>query len=72
LTVAIGWLVTWAGLVAAYYSPYPIGFYVTTFAFTAYLIAQLLSSLARQSAHRSSRRPPAPPGRLIDLAEGTR
>jgi zinc/manganese transport system permease protein len=70
LTVAIGWLVTWAGLVAAYYSPYPIGFYVTTFAFTAYLLAHLLSSLARQAAHRPSRRLTAPPGRLTHLAEG--
>ena len=37
LTVVIGWVVTWAGLIAAYYSPYPIGFYVTSFAFAAYL-----------------------------------
>ena len=39
LTVIIGWGVTWAGLIAAYYSPYPIGFYVTSFAFAAYLAA---------------------------------
>ncbi len=39
VTVVIGWAVTWAGLIAAYYSPYPIGFYVTTFAFAAYLAA---------------------------------
>jgi zinc/manganese transport system permease protein len=37
LTVLIGWAVTWAGLIAAYYSPYPIGFYVTSFAFAIYL-----------------------------------
>jgi zinc/manganese transport system permease protein len=39
LAMAIGWVVTWAGLTAAYYSPYPIGFYVTSFAFAGYLAA---------------------------------
>jgi len=29
--------VTWLGLVVAYYSPYPMGFYITTFAFAVYL-----------------------------------
>ena len=41
VTVAIGVLVTWAALTVAYYSPYPIGFYVTTFAFAGYVIAQI-------------------------------
>jgi zinc/manganese transport system permease protein len=43
-TVVIGWGVTWAGLIAAYYSPYPLGFYVTTFAFAAYLSAYAAAS----------------------------
>ncbi|MBO0816417.1 MAG: metal ABC transporter permease, partial [Actinobacteria bacterium] len=51
LTVVIGWLVTWAGLIAAFYSPYPIGFYVTSFAFAAYLAAQLAAA-ARGGAGR--------------------
>jgi zinc/manganese transport system permease protein len=70
-TIGIGWMVTWAGLVAAYYSPYPIGFYVTTFAFAAYLTAHLLDSLAGRAARRPERSLPEPPGRLTDLAEGT-
>ena len=37
LAVAIALAVTWAGLAVAYYSPYPIGFFVTTFGFVAYL-----------------------------------
>jgi zinc/manganese transport system permease protein len=37
VSVVIGLLVTWLGLVVAYYSPYPMGFYVTTFAFGVYL-----------------------------------
>jgi zinc/manganese transport system permease protein len=32
---------TWLGLIAAYYSPYPIGFYVATFAFAGYVLARL-------------------------------
>jgi len=41
LTVVIGLVVTWLGLAAAYYSPYPIGFWVTTFAFAAYVLSHL-------------------------------
>ena len=37
VSVMIGLLVTWLGLVVAYYSPYPMGFYLTTFAFGVYL-----------------------------------
>jgi zinc/manganese transport system permease protein len=39
LTVAIGVSVTWLSLLVAYYSPYPIGFFLTTFAFAVYLVA---------------------------------
>ncbi len=42
LAVGIALAVTWAGLASAYYSSYPIGFYVTTFAFAAYLAAKTL------------------------------
>jgi zinc/manganese transport system permease protein len=40
LTVVIAVLVTWLGLAIAYFSDYPIGFYVTTLAFGAYLLAR--------------------------------
>ncbi len=39
LSVLIALVVTWAGLIAAYFSPYPIGFYVATFAFAGYVLA---------------------------------
>lgn len=45
LSVAIAITVTWTGLVAAYYSPYPIGFYVTTFAFAVYVLARATRTL---------------------------
>lgn len=41
LAVAIGVGVTWTALVLAYYVPYPIGFFLTSTAFTAYVAAWL-------------------------------
>jgi zinc/manganese transport system permease protein len=56
LSVLIALAVTWLGLITAYYSPYPIGFYVTTFAFAAYVLARLPRSV------RSGRFVPAATG----------
>ena len=39
LSVVIGLLVTWLGLGVAYFSVYPIGFYITSFGFGAYVLA---------------------------------
>ena len=39
LTVGISLGVTWAGMAVAYYSPYPIGFFITTFGFAGYVAA---------------------------------
>jgi len=39
LTLALGVAITWAALFAAFYRPYPIGFFLTSFAFAAYLAA---------------------------------
>jgi len=39
LSVVIAIVVTWLGEGAAYFSPYPIGFWVTTFAFGLFLLA---------------------------------
>jgi zinc/manganese transport system permease protein len=46
LSVLIAIAVTWTGLIAAYYSPYPIGFYVTTFAFAVYVLARAARTLS--------------------------
>ena len=45
LTVLIGFAVTWLGLVAAFYWPYPLGFFVTTFAFAGFLAAHAARAL---------------------------
>jgi zinc/manganese transport system permease protein len=41
LSVAVAMAVTWVGLAIAYYSPYPIGFWITTVAFGVYTTARI-------------------------------
>jgi zinc/manganese transport system permease protein len=55
LAVAVGLAVTWVGLAAAYYTSYPIGFWVTTVAFAGYVVA-------RTSRTGVRRRPRVPAG----------
>ncbi|MEV4436047.1 metal ABC transporter permease [Streptomyces sp. NPDC049555] len=40
LAVALALTATWGGLIAAYYSPYPLGFFVTSFAFAGYVLVR--------------------------------
>lgn len=47
LTVALGLTVTWVALFVAYYSPYPIGFFLTSLAFITYLLALAWQALSR-------------------------
>jgi zinc/manganese transport system permease protein len=42
LSVLFALLFTWAGLAVAYFTPYPVGFFVTTFAFGAYALVRLI------------------------------
>ncbi|MGA5821125.1 metal ABC transporter permease [Kitasatospora sp. NPDC094028] len=41
LSVLIALAACWTGLIAAYYQPYPLGFFVTGFAFAGYVLAHL-------------------------------
>ena len=50
ITIVIGVVVTWLGLAVAYFTPYPIGFYVTTFAFAAYVAASVRRYACRRRA----------------------
>jgi zinc/manganese transport system permease protein len=52
ISVAISLLVTWAGLTVAYFTVYPIGFYVTSFAFGIYLLAVAVDVATRRAAVR--------------------
>lgn len=50
LSVGVALTVTWLGLGVAYYTPYPIGFWVTTIAFGAYVIASFARRVGRRRA----------------------
>jgi zinc/manganese transport system permease protein len=42
LTIAISLVVTWLGLSVAYFTGYPVGFFISTFAFGTYVVIRLL------------------------------
>lgn len=48
LSVVIALGVIWVGLAVAYYTPYPLGFWVTSLGFGLYLAAALVSALRRR------------------------
>ena len=52
LSAALAVLFTWAGLVVAYYLPYPVGFFITTIAFWSYIIARVVSAFGGRLAAR--------------------
>ncbi|WP_042371007.1 metal ABC transporter permease [Streptacidiphilus neutrinimicus] len=52
LTVVLGFAATWAGLVAAWFWPYPLGFFVTTIAFALFLLAHGARLLSTALANR--------------------
>jgi zinc/manganese transport system permease protein len=43
LSVVLALLVTWLGLALAYFSVYPVGFYVTSLSFAVYVLARVLT-----------------------------
>jgi zinc/manganese transport system permease protein len=54
LSVVLAIVITWLGLGAAYFSVYPIGFFVTTIGFACYLLA-ILATRGRELLGRRSR-----------------
>lgn len=44
LSIAIALVVTWIGLAIAYFSPYPLGFWVTSIAFALYVVVMAATS----------------------------
>ena len=55
LSALLAVLFTWAGLTVAYYLPYPVGFFITTFAFWSYVLARLLSDFTARRGERAFR-----------------
>lgn len=54
LSVVLGVLVTWVGLALAYFYGYPVGFYITTVAFAAYVIVRVAREVADRYTSRHS------------------
>jgi zinc/manganese transport system permease protein len=54
LSALLALLFTWAGLTVAYYAPYPVSFFITSFAFGAYVLVRVVPwawrALARSDA----------------------
>lgn len=52
VSIALALLFTWAGLAVGYITPYPVGFFITTFAFGSYVLVRggriVRTSLARR------------------------
>jgi zinc/manganese transport system permease protein len=48
LSIVLAFLVTWLGLAIAYFSPYPVGFWVTTLSFGLYVLVRLAVALGRR------------------------
>lgn len=55
LTIGLGLAISWLGLFAAYYSIYPVGFFITTFGFACYLLAAAWRAVPRKSAWTAMR-----------------
>ena len=53
LSILIALVVTWLGEGIAFFSPYPIGFWVTTLAFVAFLLAMMFRALVDRKDRRA-------------------
>jgi zinc/manganese transport system permease protein len=62
LTIAIGLIVTWLGLSVAYYTPFPVGFFVTSFAFAGYAGAHAVHHTRSRWRARSTPATPSATG----------
>jgi zinc/manganese transport system permease protein len=57
LSVALALAVTWLGLGIAYFSPYPVGFWVTSLSFGLYVAVGLAVRAGRRARSRSAEKP---------------
>jgi len=60
VTVVLALAITWLGLGAAYFSVYPVGFYVTTFGFAAFALAALVGATRARPGRPAARWRTAP------------
>ena len=53
LALCMAVIFTWAGLAAGYYTPFPVSFYITSFAFLAYVAVRVGKNIAMRRANVS-------------------
>lgn len=68
LAIALALLITWIGEAIAFFSPYPIGFWVTTLGFVTFLAATAYRHLADRIDPRPPAHPQLPPALSTSLA----
>jgi zinc/manganese transport system permease protein len=59
LSVVLALITVWGGLFIAYYSPYPIGFWLTTVAFGLYALTYALTTIRIRTGTRATAQVPA-------------
>jgi zinc/manganese transport system permease protein len=47
--VVLSLLFTWTGLAVAYFTIYPVGFFITTLAFVAYVVIRTAKAMSRRN-----------------------
>jgi zinc/manganese transport system permease protein len=52
LSVVLSLVVTWLGLGVSYFSPYPVGFWITTFGFGIYVVVSVTRVLRVRAGRR--------------------
>jgi zinc/manganese transport system permease protein len=55
LTIGFGLVAVWLGLAAAYFSVYPVGFYITSFGFGIYVLAALCKATTTRISRSAQR-----------------
>ena len=56
ITISLAILITWTGLAVAFFSVYPVGFFVTTFGMVCFVLAVAGKHLAARAGRRERRR----------------
>ena len=53
ISVVVALLATWVGLFVAFFTPYPVSFYITTFVFVLYLMVRFAKRILGKSIYRA-------------------
>lgn len=60
VSIVLSLLITWLALSISYFSPYPLGFFLTTIAIGVYVLAKLARAAVKRQARETHQADPAP------------